>query len=133
MTTGATGTLRLALVATLLITPAVAQAQLSAPKHLAPRAPPGKRTGGAIDVKIDPRLIVIGRELNEIGRNIEAGRADGSLNRREARALGAEAVVLRRIAGRHERGRISPSEQRELHTRFFALRDAIAVKRVATR
>ncbi len=69
------------------------------------------------------------RDLGDIRDRIEHGRDDGSLSRREARALKRESRLVDTLADRFGEDGLSASEQRELDTRAHILRDQVNVRR----
>jgi hypothetical protein len=123
----AIGSLVLALVAA---TPASAQLTRAMRDYSGARVP--IRGDIRMPAPVNPTLgrrASVSREVGAIREQIDAGRAAGQLDRREARALRREGRRIEATSERYGRDGYSDAEIAMLRTRTEALRSATAAKR----
>ena len=108
-----------------LALPAAAAAPFVAGPVPVPQPMPGITDRGTL-----PTLPSPGHQLGEARERIKAGRARGELTKREARALGRDAVMIERLADRYGADGLSSSERRELDMRTEVLRTLTAAQRL---
>lgn len=113
--------MRAALILTWLFLPAVAQAQI-APPSTPPKNPM------PVSVTVKPSLSS-DYQLHEARDRIHDGRKDGTLTKKQARALRREADRDDAVARRNARDGVSYSEQREANMRGLALQSMIEGER----
>jgi hypothetical protein len=114
-------TMRLPLPLMLFVLPAAASAQIAPPS-----SPPKNPTPVSVTVK--PSLSA-DYQLREARDRIHDGRKDGTLTKKQARALRREANRDDAVARRNARDGISYSEQREATMRGLALQSMIEGER----
>jgi len=83
----------------------------------------------AIDGRVRPGAVTVGRELDRVRRDIDRRRDSGELSRSEARALRREASRIDAMADRYRRDGYTEFERRELELRASELRNRTATGR----
>lgn len=114
--------MRLALLllcpALLAVTPAAAQ--IVGRNHYGPVARPSPFLGDSRGPRVP-----VGGDLRDVRGDIDAARAAGRIDAREARRLRREAALIARLERRYGRDGLSDAEYDELDTRAAALRGRV--------
>lgn len=105
--------MRIILALIILSLPAALSAQI------APRSEPNA-TPGPVNVRVEPSPVG-DQELDRARDAIRDGRRDGTLSKKQARALRREASGAQALADRNARDGLSYSEQREIDMQGRAL------------